>query len=239
MIVLPAIDILGGKCVRLYKGEYDSAHKVAESPFETAEAFAEAGADFLHTVDLDGAKDGKPANMELICEMIAKKILSVEVGGGVRNMTTLKEYIDAGAARVVLGSSALKDRAFTEKALSLYGEKIAIGIDAKGGKVSCEGWRDDSDIDYLDFAAEMEKLGAKNIIFTDISRDGMLSGPNFDQLAALSERVKINITASGGIADIDHIIKLRDMKLYGAICGKSLYSGTLSLNKAIEVTKQC
>ncbi|MBO5273526.1 MAG: 1-(5-phosphoribosyl)-5-[(5-phosphoribosylamino)methylideneamino]imidazole-4-carboxamide isomerase [Clostridia bacterium] len=238
MIILPAIDILDGACVRLQKGAYETAHKVAADPMETAHAFEAAGADYIHMVDLNGAKDAKCTNRDLFVKVAAEISCPIELGGGIRTMEAVEYYLTHGISRVILGSAALRDPELVKRAAGTYGEKIAVGIDAKGGKVSVEGWIDTSDVDYIEFANLMESLGVGNIIFTDISRDGMLTGPNLDQLAALKDAISVDITASGGIKDIDDIRNLRDMKLYGAICGKSLYSGSLSLDEAIALCRE-
>ena len=238
MIILPAIDILGGECVRLFKGEYGTARKVASSAVETVKSFEKDGAEFIHLVDLDGAKEGTTVNRELFYSLAKMTNVPLELGGGIRNMETVDAYINGGISRVILGSAALRDREFLKKAVDKYGEKIAVGIDAKGGKVSVAGWLDDSDVDYIEFAKEMEKEGVKNIIFTDISKDGTLAGPNLEQLGALSKAVKCDITASGGVHNIEDIKNLKDMNLYGAIAGRSLYDGTLNLREAVELTKK-
>jgi len=239
MIILPAIDILGGSCVRLVKGEYGTAEKVAQDPFETAQSFCKAGAEYIHLVDLDGAKRGSKVNNELLCAIAAKVDVPVELGGGIRDIETISYYLDNGISRVILGSAALSDPELVKRATAKYGEKIAVGIDAKNGMVSTSGWLVTSDADYLDFAELMEKCGVGNIIFTDIDKDGTLAGPNLEQLAALSKRVSVKITASGGIKSIEDIKALAKMKLYGAICGKSLYSGTLDLEEAIREAAVC
>ena len=238
MIILPAIDILGGECVRLFKGEYSTARKVAQDAFETVKEFENAGAEYIHLVDLDGAKEGKTVNRELFYSLAKKASVPLELGGGIRNMETVDEYIQNGISRVILGSAAIRDRDFLKRAVDKYGQKIAVGIDAKSGKVSISGWLDTTDVDYIDFAKEMESIGVKNIIFTDISKDGTLQGPNFEQLGALSRAVKCDITASGGVHNLDDIIKLNQMKLYGAIAGRAIYDGTLNLVEAVKVTKK-
>jgi phosphoribosylformimino-5-aminoimidazole carboxamide ribotide isomerase len=234
MIILPAIDIKDGNCVRLIKGDFGTAHKVAEDPFETAARFKEAGAAWMHMVDLDGAKTGERPNSNLILRVIKSCGLNVEIGGGIRDMRSASDYLDSGAARVILGSAALANKDFVKEAVVTYGEKIAVGIDALGGMVATHGWLNTSDVPYTDFAKEMEQIGVKFIIFTDISCDGMLEGPNFSQLEALQKAVSCNIIASGGIRDIDNISRLSSMNLYGAICGKSIYSGTLDLAQAVR-----
>jgi phosphoribosylformimino-5-aminoimidazole carboxamide ribotide isomerase len=163
--------------------------------------------------------------------------MKIEVGGGIRNLDSVKTYLEGGIDRVILGSAAVNDRKLLEKCVELYGDRIIVGIDARNGKVSVSGWTSDSDVDYIDFARECERLGVKNIIFTDISRDGSLKGPNLEMLKALSESVSCDITASGGIKTADDIRALKDMNLYGAICGKSLYSGTLDLTEALRIVR--
>ncbi|HCC00523.1 MAG TPA: 1-(5-phosphoribosyl)-5-[(5-phosphoribosylamino)methylideneamino]imidazole-4-carboxamide isomerase [Ruminococcaceae bacterium] len=234
MIVFPAIDIQNGLCVRLKKGDFGTVEKVAENPFDTAAAFQSAGAHYLHMVDLDGAKTGNRPNRDLILKTVHQTNLKVELGGGIRDMSSVDDYLNNGVFRVILGSAALKNPDFLKKAVQKYGDRIAVGIDAKNGLVSSHGWLDTSDISYLNFAQKMDHIGVNYLIFTDINCDGMLAGPNFEQLAALQKTVSCNITASGGIRDISHIRKLRKMEMYGAICGKSLYSGTLDLAEAIK-----
>ncbi|NLK40124.1 MAG: 1-(5-phosphoribosyl)-5-[(5-phosphoribosylamino)methylideneamino]imidazole-4-carboxamide isomerase [Clostridiales bacterium] len=237
MLILPAIDILGGSCVRLFKGEYDTAHKVAADPFETAASFERAGAQMLHIVDLDGAREGRAVNFQLIADMVASLDIPVEVGGGIRDMKTIEQYLSAKIARVILGTSALQNRTFVEEAVKEFGERIAVGIDAREGMICVEGWTRSSEISYLDFAKKMEDIGVGNIIFTDIERDGTLTSPNFEQLERLMSAVKVKITASGGIKNIDHIKRLLSMGVYAAICGKSLYEETLDLDEALRVSR--
>lgn len=238
MIILPAIDILGGKCVRLTKGKYDTAEKVAADPIETALGFEADGAEFIHLVDLDGARFGKPVNNE-IYENIAKKVhIPIEVGGGIRNMETVDFYIEKGISRVIIGSAALTNPTLVKQSVEKYGERIAVGIDAMDGFVKTSGWTEKSTINYIELAGKMANMDIEYIIFTDISKDGTLEGPNLEQLAELKKSVKTNIIASGGIKNSDDIKALKDMDLYGAICGKSIYSGNLSLKEAIEIGKK-
>lgn len=235
MIILPAIDIKDGRCVRLLRGDFDTVHQVAEDILQTAASFEAAGAKWLHMVDLDGARDGVPRNAQVIGEVAAQTGLSVEVGGGIRSMEALEQYFSKGAARCILGSAALKSPEFVREAARAYGRRIAVGIDARDGMVAAEGWLETSGVPYLELARRVEDVGVQVLIFTDISRDGTLSGPNTEQLAALSQAVSCDIIASGGIRDESHITALREQSLYGAICGKSLYSGTLSLPRALEL----
>lgn len=233
MIIFPAIDIKDGNCVRLYKGDFSTVHRVADSPLGTALSFRDAGAEWVHMVDLDGSLAGKRANAAVFIEVAEKSGLRVELGGGIRDMDTLEYYFSRGIARCILGSAALKDPDFVREAVSAYGERIAVGIDAVDGMVAAEGWLEVSAVSYLDMARRMEAIGVRTLIFTDISRDGTLEGPNFDQLARLSGAVSCAVVASGGIRDLSNIRGLAAMDLYGAICGKSLYSGTLDLASAI------
>jgi phosphoribosylformimino-5-aminoimidazole carboxamide ribotide isomerase len=235
MIILPAIDIKDGNCVRLVKGDFGTVHKVAESPFDTAANFKAAGARWMHMVDLDGAKTGGRPNRGLILRVVKESGLNVEIGGGIRDMDCVRDYLESGVARVILGSAALENKAFVKEAIDTYGDKIAVGIDARGGKVATRGWLDTSNVSFIDFAKEIEQLGVKYIIFTDISCDGTLEGPNFEQLRTLQEAVSCNIIASGGIRDIGNIKRLCEMGLYGAVCGKSIYSGTLGLEQAVKM----
>ena len=238
MIILPAIDIKDGNCVRLQKGVYATAEKVADSPYEAAKGFAQAGAQWMHMVDLNGAKDAKLINADLIADVVKASGLKVEVGGGIRSMEAVEYYLSRGINRVILGSAAVKNPQLVKTAVLHYDEQIAVGIDAKNGRVQAEGWLDDSDVDYIELAKRMEDVGVRTIIFTDIDRDGMLSGPNLKQLDDLSHEVSCNIIASGGISVLKDIINLSELDVHGAICGKSIYSGTLDLKQAIEMTRK-
>lgn len=235
MILLPAIDMKDGRCVRLKKGEFSTASQVADSALKTAEAFAQAGARWVHMVDLDGARDGVRQNFPFIYEVIQQSGLSVELGGGIKNELDVITIGEAGAARIVIGSAAVSNPKVVDYALKQYGgDRVAVGIDCLNGRVRTVGWEHDSGVDYLDLAQEMESKGVKTLIFTDIATDGMLSGPSFDQLAALQKAVSCNVVASGGITTIDDVKRLRDMGLYGAIIGKAYYAGTLDLVEAVR-----
>lgn len=234
MIILPAIDIKDGTCVRLYRGDYATAHKVADSYIKTAESFISSGAKWIHMVDLDGAKSGKPENMDIFKEVAALGA-KVELGGGIRSIETAERYIECGISRVIFGSAALSDENLVKEAVKKFGKKIAVGIDAKNRKVSVSGWTKESDVDFIDMAKKMEAIGVENIIFTDISKDGMMSGPNFEQLNEINQAVSCNIIASGGIRNTGDIRQLADMGLYGAICGKSVYEGSLNVAEAIKI----
>lgn len=233
MQIFPAIDIKDGNCVRLVKGDYSTAHKVAENPIDTARSFEAAGAEWIHMVDLDGAKDAALVNKDIFVQVAKETGLKVEVGGGIRTMEAVDYYISNGISRVILGSAAVKNPEFAKEAVAKYGDKIAIGIDARNGMVAAEGWLDTSDVYFVDLAKEMEKIGVKTIIFTDISRDGTLSGPNLDQLREINSAVSCDIIASGGVSGIDDIIALRNEGLYGTIAGKAIYTGDLDVADAI------
>ncbi len=235
MIIFPAIDIKDGRPVRLVKGDYSTASQVADSVVSAAKGFEAAGAQWLHMVDLDGAKAGSTINRDIIIETANTVSMKVEVGGGIRDIDTIRSYLDNGVERVILGSAALKKPELVREAVKLYGDRIAVGIDARDGKVATEGWLDTSSVDYLDFARMMEEIGVKTIIFTDISKDGTLQGPNLQQLEAINNAVSCDIIASGGISCAGDIEHLRDLFMYGAICGKSLYSGSLDLGDAITI----
>ncbi len=238
MIIFPAIDIKDGRCVRLVKGDFSTAHQVAEDPLGTAAAFRKAGAEWLHMVDLDGAKDARPRNAGIFLEIAAQSGLKVELGGGIRTMAAIQSYLEGGVARVILGSAALRDPALVREAAAEYGPRIAVGIDAREEMAAAEGWLDVSRVHYLELAKAVEQAGVGCIIYTDIGRDGTLSGPNLEQLARLRETVGCDVTASGGIRDLEDIRALKAMGLYGAICGKSLYQGTLKLGEALALCRE-
>lgn len=234
MIILPAIDIKDGQCVRLFKGDYSTASKVADNAYDVAEGFVKAGAKWMHMVDLDGAKNGKLTNSELIIDVAKNTDIKVEVGGGIRNMDTVEYYLENGVDRVILGSAAVKDQHFVIDAVNNFDDKIVVGIDAKDGIVCAEGWTDKSELNYIDLAKQMEQIGVKTIIFTDINQDGTLAGPNLVQLDNLAHNVSCDIIASGGVSNIKDIINLHDLNIYGAITGKAIYSGSLDLAMAIQ-----
>lgn len=234
MILFPAIDLKDGKVVRLYKGEFDTVHQVAEDPLSTARVFQQAGARNLHMVDLDGAKEGRRCNGSIVAQ-VAKLGLKVELGGGIRCLEDLKAVFADGVYRAVIGSAAVSHPEFVAQAVERYGgDRIAVGIDARNGRVCTAGWTEDSGINYLDFAREMEQIGVKHIIFTDIDTDGTLQGPAVDSLQALMERVSCRITASGGISSNQDIRVLKELGVWGAIIGKAYYAGALDLAQAVK-----
>lgn len=238
MIILPAIDLKGGKCVRLYKGDFNRLEIVANSAVDTAEYFKKCGSEYIHMVDLDGALKGKGVNIDLVSKVIEEVKVPIELGGGIRDIETIDYLMQKGISRVILGTAALNNPKLVKESVNKYGEKIAVGIDAKNGYVAVDGWLNISKVDYVDFAKEMEAIGVKNIIFTDISRDGTLTGPNIDALEKLKENVSCDITASGGIKSIDDVKKIKEMNLYGVIIGKAIYSKTIDLKKAVNLSKE-
>ena len=234
MILLPAIDMKDGRCVRLKKGEFSTASQVADSALRTAEAFAEAGAKWIHMVDLDGARDGVRQNFPFIYEVIQQSGLRVELGGGIKSELDVITVGEAGVGRMVIGSAAITKPQVVDYAIKQYGDRVAVGIDCLNGRVRTAGWEQDSGLDYLTIAKQMEEKGVKTLIFTDIATDGMLSGPNFDQLTQLQKAVGCDIVASGGVTTLDDVKRLRDMGLYGAIIGKAYYAGTIDLEEAVR-----
>lgn len=234
MNLLPAIDLKDGHCVRLKKGDFDTAHQVADSAVDTAIAFQTAGARWIHMVDLDGARGGVRQNAAIVKAVASIVNAKVELGGGVRSMDDLEAVFALGVERAVIGSAAVTDPGFLRAAVERYGARIAVGIDTLDGIVKTSGWEQSSGLDYLDFAKQMEGTGVKTIIFTDIATDGMLSGPSFERLSALQGCYSGHIIASGGVTTIEDIKALRDMGLYGAIIGKAYYAGTLDLAEAIR-----
>lgn len=239
MMILPAIDIKDGNCVRLFKGNYDTVEKVCDTPYLAAESFKEAGAEWIHMVDLDGAKDAKLTNADLIIDVAKSSGLNVEVGGGIRDMNAVEYYLTRGISKVILGSAAVKNPDFVVEAVKAFGDKIVVGIDAKNGMVCAEGWIDKSEINYIELAKRMEDIGVKQIVFTDIDQDGTLAGPNLKQLDDLVHQVNCRVVASGGVSVLKDIINLTELNVYGAICGKAIYTGNLDLKQAIEITRKC
>ncbi|WP_026882679.1 1-(5-phosphoribosyl)-5-[(5-phosphoribosylamino)methylideneamino]imidazole-4-carboxamide isomerase [Clostridium akagii] len=238
MIIFPAMDLRDGKCVRLYQGKFDALEVVGENPIEVAMSFKKAGAEYIHLVDLDGALNGTIKNLEIILKVIKEVNIPVELGGGIRDIKTVDALIKAGVSRVILGTAALKDKKFVAEAAEKYGDKIAVGIDAKDEKVAVNGWTNISDVNYIDFAKEIEAIGVKTIIFTDISKDGTLMGPNLVQLQKINDSVSCNIIASGGIKELEDLRVINKMGIYGTIVGKAIYSGNVDLKEAIAAGSQ-
>ncbi len=237
MIIFPAIDIMDGKPVRLLRGDFDTAEQVAADVLTTAKQFARVGCTWVHMVDLDGSLQKKPVNTDPILQVVEHTPLKVEVGGGIRTMEDIAFYLDRGVDRVILGSVALKNPELVQQAVDAYGDKIAVGIDAKQGMVATEGWTEDSQMDFIDLAKAMEKMGVATIIYTDIGRDGTLSGPDVQGLDRLNKAVGCNVIASGGVTTITDILVMKDKKMYGTICGKCIYKKTLDLREAVGICK--
>jgi phosphoribosylformimino-5-aminoimidazole carboxamide ribotide isomerase len=229
MIVLPAIDIKGGQCVRLRQGEKDDETVYFKDPVKVAKQFESWGAQYLHIVDLDGAFDGKPQNVDIIKKILAAVDIPIELGGGIRSADIAKTYIDAGISRIIVGTQAIKDFDFIEHLIAKYDRKVCVSIDARDGMVSTEGWTEDSDMEALELATSLERVGLSTLVYTDISKDGMMSGPNFDMLNVLNQNLNIDIIASGGVASVEHLDRLSQMNLYGAITGKAVYEGAIDL----------
>lgn len=237
MHIFPAIDLYDGKAVRLLKGDYQKMTVYSENPLEIAKDFENSGAEFLHIVDLEGAKTGETPNINTIEKIVKNTSLFTEVGGGIRTLETVKKYSDIGVKRVILGTAAVNDEEFLLSAVKKYGEKIAVGIDIKDGFVAIKGWTDLSKYTPFEFCEKMQNIGVKNVICTDVSKDGAMQGTNLDLYKEMSERFDLNITASGGVSGIDDIKRLKGLGIYGAIIGKAYYTKAISLSRAIEVAK--
>lgn len=237
MLIFPAIDLFEGKAVRLLKGEYDQMTVYNDDPLAVARDFAACGATCLHLVDLEGAKSGTTPNIDTVRRLAAETDLFTEVGGGIRNMDTVGAYLTAGVDRVILGTAALKDEAFLTEALREYGDRIAVGVDIRDGKVAIRGWVETSETDAMEFMAKLEQLGVRTVICTDISRDGAMAGTNHDLYAELTSRFQMNVIASGGVSSMEDVRRLAQKNLYGAIIGRAYYTGAISLRDAIEVAK--
>ena len=238
MNLFPAIDLIGGKAVRLIRGDYAQVTVYSDKPSEVAKGFEECGAKYLHVVDLEGARDGSLANLETIKEIIERTKLFVEVGGGIRSIETVEKYIGAGAQRVIIGTAAVTDPDFLREAVERYGDKIAVGVDIKDGMVAIKGWTETSELSCFDFCEKLSAMGVKTIICTDISKDGLLAGTNLELYRELSEKFSMDITASGGVSTLDDVRKLAQMDIYGAILGKALYTGNIDLREALSVASE-
>lgn len=236
MNVFPAIDLRDGKAVRLYQGDYDQMTVYSENPVDVARSFREKGAEYLHLVDLDGAKDGKLVNFDTIKAIVEEVDMYVEVGGGIRDEERIRQYLELGVGRVILGTIAIKDPEFLEAMVKKYGEKIAVGVDAKDGYVAINGWKEITDKESFEFCKYLRDIGVKCVIYTDISRDGGLQGTNMEAYKKLQEIEGLEITASGGISFEEEITALKDVAA-AAILGKAIYSGKLDLARAVELSK--
>ena len=241
MIVFPAIDILDGACVRLMQGQYDEVTEYAKDPSEMVSRWEEEGASWIHVVDLDGARDGHPVNLSTVEKMVKKANVSIQYGGGVRNETDLKTLLDIGVNRVVVGTAMIKDEEFAQTAIKKYGSQLVAGIDAKGGRVSIEGWIEDTNIRAVDLANKLKDMGVARIVYTDISVDGTSQGPSIATTKDLAEALGIPVIASGGVSslwDIEALEMVSEVGIEGVIVGRALYENTFGLAEAIKAAKQ-
>lgn len=235
MILFPAIDLYDHKVVRLLKGDYKKMTVYSDDPLATAKNIEGMGGKWLHLVDLEGAKDGTTPNFDVVSAIAKETGLKVEIGGGIRSFETIEKYLNAGVQRVILGTKAVKDPGFLKEAVSKWGDKIAVGVDAKDGKVAVNGWMDVLDIDMFDFLQDIKEMGVKTAIVTDISKDGAMKGTNLPLYERLSKLSGIDITASGGVSTLDDLKALKAMDIYGAILGKAMYNGAIVLSEALEL----
>lgn len=237
MLIYPAIDLYGGKAVRLFKGDYAQMTIYNDNPVEVAEDFAQSGATHIHLVDLEGAKEGTTPNFDTVTAIKQATGLFCEIGGGIRSMETIEKYLSAGIDRVILGTAAVTEPGFVRQAVAQYGDKIAVGIDIKDGFVAIKGWTVKSEENAFDFCEKMQTIGVKTLICTDISKDGAMQGTNRALYRELSERFDMDIIASGGVSTMEDIAHLAGLDIHGAIVGKAYYTGAIDLKKAIEVAK--
>lgn len=237
MLILPAIDLYDNKAVRLYKGDYEQMTVYSNNPIEIAKKFRAAGAEYIHMVDLEGAKNGTTPNIDQVRRVVEYTDLKVEIGGGIRDEETVKKYIDLGVSRVILGTAAVTDDAFLRKMVEKYKQAIAVGVDLKDGYVAIKGWTEKSQLTADEFFSHLSDIGVSTVICTDISKDGAMQGTNRQLYKELSEKYTMDIIASGGVSSIDDIKALKEMELYGAILGKAYYIGAVDLKEAVEVAK--
>ena len=237
MKIFPAIDLVSGKAVRLYKGDYSLMTVYSENPADVARDFVKCGAGHIHIVDLEGAKDGATPNFETVCKIKAESGLFCEIGGGIRSMETVKKYLGAGIDRVILGTAAVSDEEFLDRVCADYADRLAVSVDIKDGCVAVKGWLESSGIEAFEFCEKMQAKGVKTLICTDISKDGAMQGTNLGLYKELSDRFDMNITASGGVSSIEDVEKLARIDLYGAIIGKAYYTGAIDLARAVEVAE--
>ena len=237
MIIFPAIDLYDKKAVRLFKGDYQNMTVYSDNPIEIARDFENSGATHIHMVDLEGAKDGTTPNIDIVRQVATETGLFVEIGGGIRDMATVEKYLSAGVGRVILGTAAVTNPEFLKEAVAKYGDKIAVGADVKDGFIAIKGWLEKSEKTLEDFLCDMQDIGVKYIICTDISKDGAMRGTNLELYKKLSQKYSMNITASGGVSTLDDVKSLRKMNIYGAIIGKAYYIGAIDLKDALEAAK--
>ena len=237
MLIYPAIDLIGGQAVRLYKGDYAKKTVFNSDPISVAKDFAEKGAKQMHVVDLDGAKSGSTENFEIINKIKSECGLFIEVGGGIRNIRTIENYFSAGIDRAILGTAAVEDPEFLQRAVDRFGDKIAVGVDIKDGFVAVKGWTENSAFTAESFFDKIDEMGVNAVICTDISKDGAMMGTNVSLYETITKRYKFNLIASGGVSSLKDVERLKALNVYGAIIGKAYYTGAIDLKKAIEVAK--
>lgn len=238
MIIYPAIDIKDGRCVRLVQGKFSDVTVYSDNPVETALKWEREGAQYLHIIDLDGARTGKPQNFRIISDVAARLGIPVQMGGGIRSIDTIELIISRGVQRVILGTSAVRDPALVKSVLGTFEHNVAIAIDARDGMVAVEGWAKTSSFTAVGFAKKMEDLGAKTIIYTDISRDGMLTGPNLKAMEEMAGSVGIEVIASGGVSKLEDIKNLKDTGVAGVVVGKALYTGDINIAEAVKIAAE-
>ena len=238
MKIFPAIDLYDGKAVRLLRGDYAKMTVYSENPPEFARKFADDGAEYLHVVDLEGAKDGSTANFEVVRRIVSESGLKTEIGGGVRSEEVIEKYLNAGVMRVILGTAAITQPGFVAEMAARYGDRIAVGVDARDGFVAIKGWTELSEKNCFDFCAELESAGVRGVICTDISKDGAMRGTNLDLYRDLTEKTGLDIMASGGVSTLDDVIALKKIGVWGAILGKALYTGAIDLKEALAAARE-
>ncbi|MBR2987617.1 MAG: 1-(5-phosphoribosyl)-5-[Clostridia bacterium] len=234
MLIFPAIDLYEKKAVRLYRGDYNQMTVYSNDPLSVAKDFEKAGATWIHTVDLEGAKDGTTPNLDVVRAIAQNTSLSVEIGGGIRSMETVEAYLENGVSRVILGTAAVENLPFLKEALNRYGDRIAVGVDLKDQKIAVRGWRETADLDTFAFLKSLEDMGLATVICTDIAKDGAMEGASHALYETLSSRYRFQLVASGGVSSLDDVRRLKALGLYGAIIGKAYYTGAISLKDAIK-----
>ncbi|PEJ60145.1 1-(5-phosphoribosyl)-5-[(5-phosphoribosylamino)methylideneamino]imidazole-4-carboxamide isomerase [Bacillus sp. AFS002410] len=238
MILYPAIDLKDGNCVRLEQGDFNKQVIYQNSPLEVALEFEKSGAKVLHIVDLDGARTGERKNASIIKEIVQNTKLKIQIGGGIRSLESISFWLELGVERVILGTAAMKDRQLLEQAISTYGDRIIVGVDAKNSYVAINGWEESTNQDSFEFCKQLELLGVKTVVYTDISKDGMLSGPNIEAYKRLAEETNLNIIASGGVSTLNDLETLSQLNIYGAISGKALYEGKFTVEEALKCLQE-
>lgn len=234
MIIFPAIDILDGQCVRLIQGDYNQEKVYSNSPIDMAKKWEAKGAEFIHIVDLDGAKTGDSINKKVIKDIAKTVSIPVQVGGGIRSLDIIATYLENGVDRVIIGTAAINDPDFLKAAVQKYGDKIAVSLDARNGYVATDGWTDTSNVTALDLVKKLEKMGVKTIVYTDIAKDGMLQGPNLQEQQTINEATSMDVIASGGVTTKEDVENLQALEMYGTIIGKALYDGKLDFETLVE-----